>query len=67
MKFGFRKLLWNVCQEVKKVEQCAKFWLRLCIACDRPKSGEVVKIKQNLKRQFTSSLRQARLNALDGP
>ena len=35
--------------------------------CDRPKSGEVFKIKQNLKRQFRSSLRQARLNGLDGP
>ena len=44
-----------------------KFWLRLWIACDWPKSGEVFKIRQNSKPQFRSSLRQAHLNGLDGP
>jgi hypothetical protein len=67
VRFGTRKPLWNVCPEVEKAKQRAKFWLRLWIACDRPKSGKVFKIKQNSKCHFRSSLHQARLKGLDGP
>jgi len=55
-----------VCPDVKKNSQHEKFWLRLWIACARPQSGEVFKVKENSKRQLRSSLRQVHLNTLDG-
>ena len=48
--------------ELKSVKNRAKLWLRIWIACGRPKSEHLFNLKQRSKLHFVRYLRSVRYN-----